>query len=977
MAAAGWTLESVDMLLAPMAATGEEPLGSMGNDVALAVLSERPRLAYDYVKQSFAQVPNPPIDPIREKVVTALETMIGPEGDLTTSTEAQARRLRLPAPMIGRRAMDALRAMPVRDWSTRDIDTTFDVRHGADGLARAIDRMCAEAVAAVDAGHAFVCLSDRRASPARVAVTSLLAVGAVHQHLVRRKLHTCIGLLCESADARTVHHFAALTGYGADAVCPYMSLDALDALRIDGRITGEAPASADTRSGGGDAREHRQPGGGGGALDAAARRRRQHATTRWRSDDAEYAAGQALRACATSSNNNGVLKVISKMGIDGDGLATAARRSSRSSASGPGERVLLRRVAVAHRRRVVRAARRRPHAPARRGAAGSDVSAQRRRAARGRRAQRASPTASPPSSAWRALSPPPPALRSSRRRRCACAPPPAGLQRQNAAAAAAAVAAADDTAAAAAAAAATGAAAGGKDGAAVAASAAAAAKAAAAAAAGAPPLAAAVLRLNPLVALPNVGEYHYRSGALSEQHMNDPQAVSLLQHAVRTNDAAAFARYTQHVNALTRTSQLRGLLRLRRGAGNGGEPVPLDEVEPASAIVKRFCTGAMSYGSISLEAHTALAEAMNALGGRSNTGEGGESARRLRPGRDGARSPQRSAIKQVASGRFGVTAHYLAEADELQIKIAQGAKPGEGGELPGAKVPGDIAVTRHSTPGVGLISPPPHHDIYSIEDLAQLIDDLRSANPTARVSVKLVSAAGVGVVASGVGKAGADHIVASGHDGGTGAARWSSIKSAGAPWELGVAETQQTLVINGLRGRVTLQTDGQMKTGRDVVVGALLGAEEFGFATAPLIALGCIMMRACHTNTCPVGVATQDPLLRAKFKGTAAAVINFFTLLAEDVRAHMAELGFRRFDDMVGRADALEADAERIATSAKLSSVDLSHMLLPADVARREAGVVLTGDAAVDAAAAALHCTGALDHRIGDRLDARAFLPHV
>ncbi|CAI0449916.1 unnamed protein product [Linum tenue] len=426
------------------------------------------------------------------------------------------------------------------------------------------------------------------------------------------------------------------------------------------------------------------------------------------------------------------------------------------------------------------------------------------------------------------------------------------------------------------------------------------------------------------VALPNPGDYHWRKGG--EIHLNDPLAIAKLQEAARANSVAAYKEYSKRIQELNKACNLRGILKFKDSAIK----VPLDMVEPASEIVKRFCTGAMSYGSISLEAHSTLAVAMNKIGGRSNTGEGGEQPSRMEPFSDGTRNPKRSAIKQVASGRFGVSSYYLTNADELQIKMAQGAKPGEGGELPGHKVIGDIAVTRNSTAGVGLISPPPHHDIYSIEDLAQLIHDLKNANPGARISVKLVSEAGVGVIASGVVKGHADHVLISGHDGGTGASRWTGIKNAGLPWELGLAETHQTLVANNLRGRTVLQTDGQLKTGRDVAVAALLGAEEFGFSTAPLITLGCIMMRKCHKNTCPVGIATQDPVLREKFAGEPEHVINFFFMLAEELREIMSGLGFRTLNEMVGRADMLEVDRDVVKNNEKLENIDLSLLLRPA-----------------------------------------------
>jgi glutamate synthase (NADPH/NADH) len=737
----GYSREALEMLLAPMARTGAEALGSMGNDAALAVMSRRPRQAYEYFKQLFAQVTNPAIDPFREAVVTSLRCFVGPEGDITASVPSHARRLELEQPILTIAECEAIKHVGLNDWAARVIYTTWAVDEGPAGMRAALDLICDQAEAAVDAGAAFVVLSDRTFGPDRAPVPPLLAVGAVHHRLVDARKRSRVGLIVETGEAREVHQFATMLGYGADAVCPYLAYEAIYALQAAGKLPRDAPR-------------------------------------------------EQLVAKYVKSVGVGILKVMAKMGIS---TLASYKGAQIFEALGLADEV----VALCFK-----------------GTASRIGGASFEQLARDALALHAA--------AYRGHD------------------------------------FADD-------------------------------------------------RLE-AKALPHMGEYHFRAAPGSEAHMNDPAAIAALQEAAAGNDPAAYKRFSELNHALSRQCTLRGLLRFKTG-GAVQPPVPLDEVEPAATIVKRFVTGAMSYGSISLEAHTTLALAMNTMGGKSNSGEGGENPRRLEPLPGGERNPLRSAIKQIASGRFGVTSYYLTNADELQIKIAQGAKPGEGGELPGKKVEGDIARTRNSTPGVGLISPPPHHDIYSIEDLAQLIYDLKSANPAARVSVKLVSENGVGVVASGVVKGHADHVLISGHDGGTGAAKWTSIKHAGLPWELGLAEAHQTLVANDLRGRTVLQADGQMRTGRDIAVAALLGAEEFGFATAPLITMGCIMMRKCHTNTCPVGIATQDPELRAKFAGEPEHVINYFFLVAEEMRQHMAAMGFRTVDEMVGRADLLEPDA--------------------------------------------------------------------
>ena len=773
--ASGFTREALDMILLPMIGTGAEALGSMGNDAPLAVMSEIPKLSFEYFKQMFAQVTNPPIDPIREAVVTSLECMVGPEGDLVTTSETDAHRLRLKSPLLTVEQMEALKAMDHRGWTSRVLDATYAVSEGADGLERALSRLAAEASAAVADGVACVVISDRAASADRVAVSSLLAAGAVHHHLVDEMERTRVAVLLESAEARDVHHMCALTGFGADGVCPYLAIDAIARLKEDGLVPDDSTPLDD------------------------------------------------LVANYFHAVEHGMLKVFAKMGIStlasykgaqifealGLNAAVIAKcfKGTASRVEGVGFDQLAEDAMALHAMGF----------PARADASQTEGRAE-----------------------------------------------------------------------------------------------------------------SATLR--------NAGEYHWRGakdGVPAERHLNDPVAIQHLQAASRENSPAEYRKYADITDRLNEGCNLRGMLAF----ASDREPVAVSAVEPASNIVRRFCTGAMSYGSISMEAHATLARAMNRLGGKSNTGEGGENPRRLVPNADGSNNAERSAIKQVASGRFGVTAHYLTNSDEIQIKMAQGAKPGEGGELPGTKVQGDIAKTRMSTPGVGLISPPPHHDIYSIEDLAQLIHDCKNANPDARVSVKLVSENGVGTIAAGVVKGKADHVLISGHDGGTGASRWTGIKSAGLPWELGLAETQQTLVANDLRGRTVLQTDGQLKTGRDLLVATLLGAEEWGLSTAPLMTMGCIMMRKCHKNTCPVGIATQDPELRAKFAGHEDDVVNFFFLLAEDLRGHMAALGYTSVDELVGRSDLLVPDADVLGSRSKLNGIDLARILTPSASIRPGAAV--------------------------------------
>jgi glutamate synthase (NADPH/NADH) large chain len=725
----GYTQEDVRFFLTPMGLTGEDPIGSMGRDTPLAVLSDRSKMLFDYFKQCFAQVTNPPIDPIREELVMSLVSLIGPRPNLMEPEGAAGhKRLEVRSPILSNVDLERIRRIENHvdnAFRTYTLDMTYPVKEGADGMAPALDRLFEKACQRVHDGYNILILSDRNIGADRIAVPSLLATAGVHHHLIRKGLRTSVGLVVETGEARQVHDFCLLAGYGAEAINPYLAFDTLSALRSD-MPTDLSEADMHTRY--------------------------------------------------VKAVNKGILKVMSKMGIstyqsycgaqifDAIGLSRAFVDAYFVGTHTPVEGIGLDEVA------------------------GETV----------------------------------------RRHLLAYGDSP-------------------------------------------------------------------VLRHQ----LDPGGDFQFR--LRGEEHMWTPETIGLLQHAVRSADYKRFKAFTKRMNDHSRKlKNLRGLFDLKPAA----EPVPLDEVEPASEIVKRFATGAMSFGSISWEAHTTLAIAMNRVGGKSNTGEGGEESSRYKPMPNG--DSMRSAIKQVASGRFGVTTEYLVNADDLQIKIAQGAKPGEGGQLPGHKVDDWIAKVRYSTPGVGLISPPPHHDIYSIEDLAQLIFDLKNVNPEARVSVKLVSEVGVGTIAAGVSKAHADHVTIAGFDGGTGASPITSIQHAGLPWEVGLAETHQTLVLNALRGRIAVQVDGGLRTGRDVVIGAILGADEFGFSTAPLISAGCIMMRKCHLNTCPVGVATQDPVLRRRFNGQPDHVVNFMLFVAEEVRELMASLGVRSMNEMIGRTDLLE-----------------------------------------------------------------------
>jgi len=765
MQAFGYTVETMQFMLLPLVRELRDPVGSMGNDSALACLSDKPRMIYDYFKQLFAQVTNPAIDSIREEVVMSLECYIGPEGNLLETTEKHAHRLRVPHPILTNEELAALRHLNHRGWKSKTIDITYDKSEGTNGLGKRLDDICAEASDAIKKGYSLVLLSDRNISASRVPVSTLLATGAVHHHLVKNQERTKIGIVLETGEAREVHHHCLLIGYGADAINPYLAFESLFQSQREGLL------------------------------------------------DAEKYNDDAIVAAYRKGVAKGMLKVMAKIGIS---TLHSYKGAQIFEAVGLGDDVVLRCFkGTASRIKGV----------------SLEVLAE------------------------EAL------------RRHEKAYPSRDLVR--------------------------------------------------------------------LPVLDNPGDFHWRSGG--ETHMWNPQTIANVQLAARTNSREAYKQFAKvSDDDSTRRATLRGLLKFKDGV-NGG-PVPIEEVESAKEIVKRFVTGAMSFGSISAESHEALAIAMNRMGGKSNTGEGGEDAERFTPMANG--DSKRSAIKQIASGRFGVTNWYLTNADELQIKVAQGAKPGEGGELPGGKVDANIARIRHSTPGVGLISPPPHHDIYSIEDLAQLIHDLKNSNPSARISVKLVSEVGVGTIASGVAKAFSDHIVIAGHDGGTGASPLTSVKHAGLPWELGVAETHQTLVMNDLRSRVTLQTDGQLKTGRDITIAALLGAEEFGFSTAPLITLGCIMMRKCHLNTCPVGIATQDKELRKKFNGKPEHVVNYLFMVAEDMREHMASLGFRTVNEMIGRVDVLESDSA--INHWKASGIDLTALLTPAVKPHESVGVYRT-----------------------------------
>jgi glutamate synthase (NADPH/NADH) large chain len=763
MQAFGYTTETMQFMLIPLVTEARDPLGSMGNDSALACLSDKPRMIYDYFKQLFAQVTNPPIDSIREEVVMSLECFIGPEGNMLDTEPEQAHRLSLSHPILSNKELADIRDLDSHGLRSKTIDITFEA-DSASGYLDALDRACAEAEQAIADGFSFVVLSDRAISAQRIAISALIACGAVHHHLVAARKRSQIGIVIETGEAREVHHFCLLTGYGADAINPYLAFESLWQASKDGLIASNAENE------------------------------------------------EALVYGYKKSVAKGMLKVMAKMGIS---TLQSYKGAQIFEAVGLADEIVDRCfVGTASRVQGVKFS----------------------------------------------------VLIEETRRRHALGYPQRESQR--------------------------------------------------------------------IPALSNPGDFHWRSGG--DAHMWNPDSIFNLQVAARNNNVQAYAAFAKHTNEeSTRRCTFRGLLKFNTTIDSA---IPLDEVEPASEIVKRFATGAMSLGSISQESHESLAVAMNRIGGKSNTGEGGEDPYRFEPMDNG--DSKRSAIKQVASGRFGVTAWYLTNADELQIKIAQGAKPGEGGELPGGKVDEYIASIRHSTPGVGLISPPPHHDIYSIEDIAQLIHDLKNANRAARISVKLVAEIGVGTIAAGVTKAKTDHLVIAGHDGGTGASPLTSIKHAGLPWELGLAETHQTLVMNNLRSRVTLQTDGQLKTGRDIAIAALLGAEEFGFATAPLITLGCIMMRKCHLNTCPVGIATQDPELRKKFKGKPEHVTNYLFMVAEEMREIMASIGIRTVNEMVGRVDLL--DMNRAIDHWKASGIDLTSILTPAKVVFENTGFYKT-----------------------------------
>ncbi len=778
----GYTNEELRLILQPMAKAGTEPIGSMGTDTAIAVLSDRPRLLYDYFTQLFAQVTNPPLDAIREELVTSLLSTVGPEANLLEPTADSCRQIVLPMPVIDND--DLAKLLYVNEdgrtpgFRAFAIDGLFEVAGGGEALRSSIDEVREQVGGAIEDGADIIVLSDRNSTAELAPIPSLLMVSAVHHFLVREKTRTQVGLVVETGDAREVHHMALLKGFGAAAINPYLAFESIDDMIASGLLTGVTPRQAQKNY-----------------IKAASK---------------------------------GIVKVMSKMGISTVASYTGAQvfeaiglasevideyfTGTVSRIEGVGLDVLASEVALRHR------------------TAHFDR----------------------------------PAELAHREREVG-------------------------------------------------------------------------------------GEYQWRREG--EIHLFNPKTVFKLQHAARTKRYKVFKEYTKAVDDQSaHLATLRGLMRLKVG---DLPPVPIDEVEPASAILARFSTGAMSYGSISAEAHETLAIAMNRLGGRSNTGEGGEDPERFAPDANG--DLRRSAIKQVASGRFGVTSEYLVNADDIQIKIAQGAKPGEGGQLPGHKVYPWIAKTRFSTPGVGLISPPPHHDIYSIEDIAQLIHDLKSANPEARVHVKLVAEVGVGTVAAGVAKAHSDVVLISGHDGGTGATPLTSQKHAGIPWELGLAETQQILMANDLRDRIVVQVDGQMKTGRDVIVGALLGAEEFGFATAPLVVSGCIMMRVCHLDTCPVGIATQNPTLRARFTGTPEFVETFFEYIAEEVREYLAALGLHTLEEAIGRVDLL--DAAEAVTHWKASGLDLTPILVQPELPE----------------GAVRHCINQQDHGLDRALD-HAFL---
>ena len=759
----GFTTETMEMLLMPMMVNGKEAIGSMGNDASLAVLSEFPKLPYEYFKQLFAQVTNPPIDPIREDLVMSLKCPVGPERNVLESSAEHAKRLTVDHPVLTREQLHALRTTSDPFWQSKTLDATFRAESGPQELVKALEQLCEQATDAISHDKVpILVLSDKLAGPGRYPIPSILALGAVHQHLIRTRQRSKVALFLESGDAKEVHDFCCLVGFGADGVCPYMAYEALEKMNHDGFVSATLASSLD------------------------------------KGDKAEKYDQEWLIQQYRDALGKGMLKVLSKMGIS---TLHSYKGAQVFEAVGLNQDVIDMCFTGTTSRLK-----------------GADFEAVYTDIKHFHDSGFSSSTT--------------PLLR-------------------------------------------------------------------------------------------NPGNYHFRHR--EEQHFNTPQTMLALQKAARENSREAYKLYASLSDAQCRKVALRGILKFK-----STESIPIEQVEGVESIMKRFNTGAMSLGSISKETHETLAMAMNQIGGRSNTGEGGEDVERFLDNR-------RSAIKQVASGRFGVTINYLSNADQIQIKMAQGAKPGEGGELPGHKVSPYIGSMRHTTPGVGLISPPPHHDIYSIEDLAQLIHDLKCCNPSAEISVKLVSEVGVGVVAAGVAKAKSDHITISGHDGGTGASSWTGVKNGGLPWELGIAEAQQTLVLNDLRSRVRIQTDGQLKTGRDVVIAALLGAEEFGFATAPLIALGCIMMRKCHLNTCPVGIATQDEELRKKFTGQPDHVVNFFYLMAQEIREYMAELGFETMDEMIGRADCLQVDESALHYKSK--GLDLSPLLVNATELNEKAQV--------------------------------------
>ena len=752
----GYTQEDLKFLMTPMASVGEEAVGSMGNDTPISALSDRPKLLYTYFKQNFAQVTNPPIDPIREELVMSLVSFIGPRPNLFDHKGASKRkRLEVRQPILTNEDLEKIRSISKvkgAGFDARTLDATYPAEDGAAGMRTALDRLCEEAEQAVNDDINIIILSDRRVGPDRVPIPALLATAGVHHHLIRKGLRTSVGIVVESGEPREVHHFCCLAGYGAEAINPYLAFETLLAIQD------ELPKKLSE---------------------------------------------QEIVKHYIKAIDKGLLKVMSKMGIStyqsycGAQIFDAVGLSSE----------FVSRFFAGTATRIE-------------GVGLDEIGEE-----------------------------------AVRRHRTAFGDAP--IYRD---------------------------------------------------------------------ALDVGGEYAFR--LRGEEHVWNPETVANLQHAVRGNMPDKYRAFANHINEQTeRLYTIRGLFRIKGAEDDGRKPISLDDVEPAKNVVRRFSTGAMSFGSISREAHTTLAIAMNRIGGKSNTGEGGEESDRFKPLPNG--DSMRSAIKQVASGRFGVTTEYLVNSDMMQIKMAQGAKPGEGGQLPGHKVDKIIAKVRHSTPGVGLISPPPHHDIYSIEDLAQLIFDLKNVNPDGWVSVKLVSEVGVGTVAAGVSKARADHVTIAGFEGGTGASPLTSIKHAGSPWEIGLAETHQILVMNRLRGRISVQVDGGVRTGRDVVIGAMLGADEFGFSTAPLIAAGCIMMRKCHLNTCPVGVATQDPVLRKRFKGTPEHVVNYFFFVAEEVREIMAQLGYRTFNEMIGQMQML--DRTRVVDHWKAKGLDFSRLFLKPD----------------------------------------------